>query len=107
MPQGQSADCPVRDERPPRTAGGMTLFQSRRGSNARLASLTQVVTGFNNIYRLQLVDLTEHFSIDNLTLTASAIPEPISAAWLGLGAVALGWMRWRRASPAAKVCRRS
>ena len=53
--------------------------------------------GFNDIVRLEVIPLTrEPFQIDNFTADVAAIPEPSSAALLGLGALSAAFARRRR-----------
>lgn len=57
--------------------------------------------GFNEIIRLEMTPLAgAPFQIDNFTAAVAAIPEPSSAALLGLGAIPVAFARRRRGTKA-------
>lgn len=58
--------------------------------------------GFSGVYRLHLLDIESHFSIDNLTLAAGqngTIPEPYTGALLGIGLIGFAACRRLKRSP--------
>ncbi|MDO8178589.1 MAG: PEP-CTERM sorting domain-containing protein [Undibacterium sp.] len=58
--------------------------------------LDTAFAGFSDLYRVHLVNTGSHFSIDNLNMTASKVPEPISLALLSIGLLGMSASRRKK-----------